>query len=117
MVGRRLRAAGAYKTGAEQNVAAFAREQLALMDRIDRGEPVPPKRFGDLTAAASSGQDISAYAQMTPAQRQVARANLERNLALESGVPSQVHLAHAARAERPDDLVGSQPSAGSEACL
>ena len=42
------------------------------------------------------------------------RQDLDRHRPVESGVPRPVHLSHAARAERRDDLVGPEAGAGGE---
>ena len=44
----------------------------------------------------------------------VLRQHLDRHVATESRVVRAIHLAHAARAERGDDLIGAEPSAGEE---
>ena len=42
------------------------------------------------------------------------RQDLQRDVALQLGVPSAIHLAHGARAERADDVVGTEPCAGDQ---
>ncbi len=47
--------------------------------------------------------------------REAGRENLDRDLALQARVPGPVDLAHAAGAERGDDLVGPEPGCGGQA--
>jgi hypothetical protein len=52
--------------------------------------------------------------QALPVARECLGEHLERHLPPEPGVERPVHLPHAARAERGDDLVGPEAGAGSE---
>ena len=48
-------------------------------------------------------------AQARPGRRQARRQDLDRDLAAEARVAGAIDLAHAARAERGEDLVGAEP--------
>ncbi|MCV0395491.1 MAG: hypothetical protein K5872_22345 [Rhizobiaceae bacterium] len=66
MGGTILKGAAAQQKGAQHSAAELGRQQLAVMDRIDRGEPVPET------------EDVIGYQHMTPEQRREARAELEQ---------------------------------------
>ena len=46
--------------------------------------------------------------------RELRRQDLDRHLARQLRIPRPVHLAHAARAQKPADLVGAEPRAGGQ---
>lgn len=75
--GTALRGGAAAKAAAEVNAGEFQRRQLATFDRIDRGD------------AVADTDDPVGYFHMTPAQRQVARANVERAAAGYTPTPVQ----------------------------
>ena len=84
VVGRPLRAAGTYKTAGEINAGEFQRRQISTFDRIDRGE-----RIADM-------DDPVGYQHMTPAQRQLARAQVERAAAVYAATPVKEQALHKA---------------------
>jgi hypothetical protein len=68
-VGTALSGAGAVKAGAEANIATFANQQIAVMDRIDAGE---------FKAADQLHPSLAGYGQMSAAQRELARERVRR---------------------------------------
>src|SRR5262249_9814171 len=81
------------------------------------GRRLEAVQVGD-AAVAQGGQQLRLA--LEPAEtlrvgREGAREDLDRHVTAELGVAGPVHLAHAAGAERRDDLVVSQAAAGVEA--
>lgn len=65
MGGTTLKGVAGMQKGAQRSSAEFGRQQLAVMDRIDRGETVPEM------------DDALGYGQMSDGQRKAARAEME----------------------------------------
>ena len=67
------------------------------------------KRFGSVEACRDIDFEVSA-GETFGIIGKVLRKDLQRDVAAESGIVRTIHLAHAARPEQRDHLVGTEPS-------
>ena len=89
------------------SVTAYA--MLAVLAEVVNGEDVRMRQRGDRLGLALEARERGRIG------GQVRRQDLDRDLAIERRVARAVDLAHAARAERGDDLVLSERCAAGEA--
>ena len=80
---------------------------VLLVETVDRGDVGMVDRRQRPSLPRETGQVLGV-------PRQGVGEDLDRHLAFELAVPRPIDLAHPARAERRDDLVGAQPEAGRE---
>ena len=78
-----------------------------LLEAVDRGDVGVVERREHLRLAPESGQPLGIL-------RHRLGKDLDRDVAVEFGVPRPVHLPHPARSERRDDLVGAEPRSSGE---
>ena len=79
----------------------------AVFEPIDRGDARMIERGEHLRFPAKSRQPVGIG-------DDGGRQNLQRDVAIEPGVASAIHLAHAAGAEKTNDVVGTEAGAGGQ---